>query len=85
MNTNNTIKAIKNVVIPCYNEAKTINRHKKFKLSCDNARAHTSKKTQRFMNSRECPPYYPLGGHPINTKGGTPPNSPDLCPIEYIP
>ena len=84
INSDNTLRAIKEVVIPCYHEAKSINAHGKLELECDNARPHTSKKTQYFMNSQGCPPHYPLGGHPINAKAGRPQNSPDSCPIEHI-
>ena len=84
MNADNTIKAIKNVVVLCYNEAKSINARRKFELECDNARPQASKKTQSIMNGRECLPHHPLGGHPMNAKAGRLPNLPDSCLTEHI-
>ena len=84
MNTENTIKAIKKIVIPCYNKAKAMDGSIQYELECDNAPGHRSKKSQQFMHSNSCPPHVELGGHPINTPGGRPPNSPDLCSIEYV-
>ena len=84
MNTENTIKAIKKIVIPCHAHAKRINPDIEYELECDNAPGHRSKKSQSFMHSKRCPPHVKLGGHPINAKAGRPPNSPDLCAIEYV-
>ena len=84
MNTDNTIKAIKKIIIPCYDELQLMKPSIQFENECDNAPGHRSKKAQRFMHSKSCRPHVKLGGHPINAPGGRPPNSPDLCAIEYV-
>ena len=55
-----------------------------FECEFDNAPGHRSKKTQQNVHSKRCRPHVKLGGHPINAFGGRPPNSPDLCVIEYV-
>ncbi len=52
-------------------------------MESDNARPHISKKYQQFISSQTLD-HTPWGGNPINSKGGRPPNSADLCPIEYV-
>ena len=84
MNTENTIKAIKKMVIPFYHRLKALKPSLELEYKFDNAPGHRSKKTQSFVKSKQCVPFVKLGGWPINAPGGRAPNSPDLCCIEYV-
>ena len=84
MNTENTIKAIKKIVIPFYRQLKAIQPSLDLECEFDNAPGHRSKRTQSFVKSKRCVPFVKLGGWPINEPGGRAPNSPDLCSIEYV-
>ena len=52
-------------------------------LLLDNAPCHRSQIVIKFLKDNGLK-YYGFGGHPINQRGGFPPNSPDLNPIEHI-
>ena len=84
MNTGNTIKAIKQIIIPCFDTVKKLKPNASFECEFDNAPEHRSKKTQQFVHSKQCRPHVKLDGHPINERGGRLPNSPDLCSIEHV-
>ena len=60
-----------------------VNKKRKHRMECDIAPAMIEEAHQ-FMHSKRCPPHVKLGGHPINSPRGRPPNSPDLCSIEYV-
>ena len=82
MDTENTIKAVKKVVIPFAEHLSGAHPMIDFELEGDNAPGHCSKTAQRFLRNLEFN-HVPFGGHPINDFAGRPPNSPDLCVIEY--
>ncbi len=82
MNADNTIKGMEQCVIPFYRE-QLQKENIAFELEGDNARAHVSSKFQSFISDQQVH-HTAWGGSPINTKGGKAPNSPDLCPIEYL-
>ena len=85
MNQQNTIKAMKGIVIPCMRKAKQLQPDVDFEIEGDNATAHTGKKTRSFINSKALPvSHTPFGGHPIYEEGGRAANSPDLCLVEYV-
>ena len=82
MDTDNTIKAVKKVVIPFAKYMDGAHPGVNYELEGDNAPGHCSKKAQQFLRNLKWK-HVGFGGHPINDFAGRPPNSPDLCVIEY--
>ena len=55
----------------------------KLQYQSDNATPHTSNVFRDFCTEEKLD-HSPFGGHPVKEAGGTPANSPDLFPIEYV-
>ena len=49
----------------------------------DNAKEHISNRCRQWIQSHNIN-HVQFGCHPINEKGGRPPISPELCPIELV-
>ena len=79
MNSKETCLSIDQVLNPFLQQTKFKNNQ----VLMDNATPHTSKKTIEFMESQGIE-FIDFGGGSNPTKGGFPPNSPDLNPIENI-
>ena len=79
MNSKQTCLSIDAVLTPLLHKT----RFKNYKVLMDNAAPHTSKETKEFMESQGIE-YIEFGGGKHGEKGGFPPNSPDLNPIENI-
>lgn len=81
MNTDTCISAFEKCLIPLARRESRETRG--VLLHGDNARPHTSKKSCRWFDGCGFK-RVGFGGFPLYEKGGHPPNSPDLNPIELL-
>ena len=82
MNAEETINSMREILIPHHDELED-NNDVKLQYQSDNATPHTSILFRNFCMEEKLD-HTPFGGHPVKEPGGTPANSPDLFPIEYV-
>ncbi len=82
MDGTSTIESFQKILLPFEKSLKRNHPSIQFQWEGDNARAHTSKKVIAWLEKKI--KHVPFGGKPISHLSGRPPNSPDLCIIEYI-
>jgi hypothetical protein len=83
MNSDTTIESFEQIMVPFAEMHSQQHPSIKFEWEGDNAAAHTSKKTRAWLNTNEIN-HYPFGSKRGGSYDGRPPNSPDLCVIEYV-